>query len=108
MSNKDYIGFFHKLHCILRDGEIGITGLTALNEINNMVFIIFIEQYSKKYELSDTEKFSYMYGKYIIPYLKTNINTEKNKIIDNFIGTYEEILMSLYNNPNTKKYIFSF
>ena len=107
MSNKDYIGFFHKLHCILRDGEIGITGLTALNEINNMVFIIFIEQYSKKYELSDTEKFSYMYSKYIIPYLKTNINTEKNKIIDNFIGTYEDILMSLYNNPNTKKYIFS-
>ena len=107
MSNKDYIGFFHKLHCILRDGEIGITGLTALNEINNMVFIIFIEQYSKKYELSDTEKFSYMYSKYIIPYLKTNINTEKNTIIDNFIGTYEDILMSLYNNPNTKKYIFS-
>jgi len=34
-TNKDYLAFFHKLHCILRDGEIGLTGLNALNEINN-------------------------------------------------------------------------
>ena len=107
MSNKDYIGFFHKLHCILRDGEVGITGLAALNEINNMVFMIFIEQYSKKYEMSDNEKFSYVYGKYIVPYLKTTLDTEKNKIMDKFIDKYDEMLINLYNNQNTKKYIFS-
>ena len=53
MSNdKDYSGFFHKLHCILRDGEIGLTGLNALNEINNMIFILFMEQYVDEYEIS--------------------------------------------------------
>jgi hypothetical protein len=67
-SNKDYLAFFHKLHCILRDGEIGLTGLNALNEINNMVLILFMEQYVDTYDMDESNKFSYIYNKYVIPY----------------------------------------
>lgn len=105
--SKDYLGFFHKLHCILRDGEIGLTGLNALNEINNMVLIVFMEQFIKKYNLDEEFKFSYIYNKCIVPYLKTNIKTEQNKKLDIIITKYNNLLMELHQNEHTKKYIFS-
>jgi len=30
LSNKEYSGFFHKLHCNIIDGKIGLVGLEAL------------------------------------------------------------------------------
>ncbi|ULY68545.1 restriction endonuclease [Chlorella virus XW01] len=107
IMSKDYLGFFHKIHCILRDGEIGLTGLNALNEINNMVLIVFMEQYIKKYNLDEEFKFSYIYNKCIVPYLKTNIKTEQNKKLDIIISKYNNLLMELHQNEYTKKYIFS-
>jgi type I restriction-modification system DNA methylase subunit len=105
--SKDYLAFFHKLHCILRDGEIGLTGLNALNEINNMILIVFMEQYVNKYEINKEYKFSNIYNKYIIPYLKSNIRTEQNKKLDALIEVYNNLLMELHQNEHTKKYIFS-
>ncbi len=106
-NNKDYLAFFHKLHCILRDGEIGLTGLNALNEINNMVLIVFMEQYVDKYELDESNKFSYVYNKYVIPYITEKHQTEKNKKLESIIDKYNGILKELHDNSNTKKYIFS-
>jgi type I restriction-modification system DNA methylase subunit len=106
-NNKDYLTFFHKLHCILRDGEIGLTGLNALNEINNMVLILFMEQHVDKYELDESNKFSYVYNKYVIPYITEKHQTEKNKKLESIIDKYNGILKELHDNTNTKKYIFS-
>lgn len=78
-SNRDYLAFFHKLHCILRDGEIGLTGLNALNEINNMILIVFMEQFIDKYNLNENIKFSYIYNKYVIAYLHEKHQSEKNE-----------------------------
>lgn len=106
-SNKDYLAFFHKLHCILRDGEIGLTGLNALNEINNMVLILFMEQYVDTYDMDESNKFSYIYNKYVIPYMVEKTLTEKNKKLDKILSKYNDVLTNLYKNENTKRYIFS-
>ena len=106
-SNRDYLAFFHKLHCILRDGEIGLTGLNALNEINNMILIVFMEQFIDKYNLNENIKFSYIYNKYVIAYLHEKHQSEKNEKIDKIITKYNNILMTLYQNKETNMYIFS-
>ena len=108
-SNKDYSSFFHKLHCILRDGEIGLTGLNALNEINNMIFIVFMEQYVDEYEMDQDDKFSNIYNKYIKPYNTKKIehSHEKNKKLEKIIEKYNQVLKNLNDNEKTKKYVFS-
>ena len=42
-NNNFYKNLFHKVHNILRDGETALTGMAALNEINNFILFIFIE-----------------------------------------------------------------
>jgi hypothetical protein len=53
MTQKDYGSFFHKLHCVLRNGELGLTGMSALNEINNIILLLFIEPSLDKFKIED-------------------------------------------------------
>ena len=41
---NSYKTFFNKLHNILRNGEAALTGMAALNEINNFILLVFIEK----------------------------------------------------------------
>ena len=98
----DYYALFHKIHCILRDGEIGLTGLNALNEINNMIYIIF-NYNSLKLEY----KFSNIYNNCVHKYITEKQKLIQNNYLEKILEIYCDTLESFYNDPNTKKYIFS-
>jgi hypothetical protein len=76
---KEYQDFFHNLHCILRDGVIGLTGLNALNEINNLILIIFIEPKYNKLGIEDHFKFSHCYNNTIRKILKSKHHVVKKR-----------------------------
>lgn len=98
----DYYTLFHKIHCILRDGEIGLTGLSALNEINNMIFIIFNNN-----NLKDEYKFSSVYNDIVKNYILEKHKTSKNKYLEKIIDIYCDTLETILKNEITKKYVFS-
>ena len=66
MTQKDYGSFFHKLHCILRNGELGLTGMSALNEINNIILLLFIEPSLEKFNIDTKYSFSHLYNEFVI------------------------------------------
>ena len=104
MSDK-YLNLFHKLHCILRNGELGLTGLSALNEINNIIFYIFIES-CDEIDISDNCKFSYFYNKYVKKIKKNNAagsnSNELYELLKNYNNNFLKIFYSSYG-----KYIYS-
>jgi len=106
MENKQYETFFHKLHCLLRDGELGLTGLSALNEINNIIFYIFIES-SDIMKLEENIKFSKLYDIVINidnhNYASGSVNYKYYKLLEN----YNNNLIKLFQNENCKKYVLS-
>ena len=64
------------LHNKVRNGKGSkLTGMGALNEINNFLLLFFIERSFDKYNLDDTCRFSYLYETYCS---KKVINEEKN------------------------------
>ena len=106
--SKKYQAFFHKLHCILRDGELGLTGLSALNEINNIIFYIFIEC-SDIIKLNENEKFSKLYEKYVTGKIEKTSKVSggnTNELIQ-MQKAYNINLNNIFKNANAKKYIFS-
>jgi hypothetical protein len=55
----------HSLHNTVRTGrKITLTGLGALNEINNYLLLFFIERNFEKYQMPEYCKFSELYSKY--------------------------------------------
>ena len=107
MSKNNFKTFFHSIHCLLRDGELGLTGLNALNEINNFVLLVFMEQKVDEYELSEKTKFSYLCNKYLDKYTKERINALKDELVADILVWYREMLEEVFNNTNTKKYFVS-
>ena len=104
MSQTDYNNFFHKLHCILRNGELGLTGMSALNEINNIILVVFMEPSLTKFKINNDYSFSNLYNNFVIP-IKNHNNAKGNKsnIICNLIHKYVEILDHYTENENSKK-----
>lgn len=98
----DYYNLFNKIHCILRDGEIGLTGLSALNEINNMIFIIFNNN-----NLNDKYKFSRVYNNIVKKYEQEKQKKTKQDYLEEIIDVYCNTLESILKNEITKKYVFS-
>jgi type I restriction-modification system DNA methylase subunit len=98
----DYYTLFHKIHCILRDGEIGLTGLSALNEINNMIFIMFNNN-----NLNDKYKFSTVYNNIVKKYEQEKQKKTKQDYLEEIIDVYCNTLESILKNEITKKYVFS-
>lgn len=109
MTQKDYGQYFHKLHCILRNGELGLTGMPALNEINNIVLLLFIEPSLGKFEIDNKYSFSYLYNNYVIPLIEHKPSMGKNIVkIGDLIDYYVMILGDIYSeNELIKKYILS-
>ena len=88
----NYNNFFHKIHNILRNGEAALTGMAALNEINNFILLIFIElQIDKLFGKDSNNKFSYLIKKYIDVANHTNavINRVSLHVYEN-ISIYAE------------------
>ena len=111
-TEKDYLALFHKLHCILRNGEIGVTGLNVLNEINNILIILLLEPKIDKY-FSDDEKrknykFTHLYNYYYKKYSETSeASGDKPEVLVEFIRAYHETLEQLSKNKYTRDYVFS-
>ena len=116
ISREDLLQFTHQLHCKLRGAKgIKLTGLPALNEIENILFFRFIEE-RKEIKLDDDIKFSVICKKYAtdekikedkkIPNLK-----DRNcfKLWDEFYNTENEkcIIGKYFSNDVIHKYISS-
>lgn len=62
MDNNEWLAFLHQLHCKIRNAKgLKLTGMAALNEINNFLLLRFAEKYVDKEELDEKCKFSYLY-----------------------------------------------
>ncbi len=68
-TQSSWLNFMWNLHNKVRNGRgVKLTGLGALNEINNFLLLFFIERKFKKYsKLDDTCRFSYIYEKFCSP-----------------------------------------
>jgi len=102
---KSYESFFHKLHNHLRDGETSLTGMAALNEINNFILLIFIEPridelFNKKCDL----RFSHL-CKMIDEYNSRKDPGLRNKQMHEIVDKYTEIIIEYCENEYIKKYI---
>jgi len=76
ISSSEWLNFMTTLHNKVRNGKGSkLTGMGALNEINNFLLLFFIERSFDKYKLDDTCRFSYLYETYCS---KKVINDEKN------------------------------
>ena len=62
ISSQSWQSLMLGLHNDVRNSRgLKLTGLAALNEINNYLLLFFIERKFEKYHLTDECKFSYMY-----------------------------------------------
>lgn len=65
MDKNSWFSFLTKLHNITRNGQgIKLTGLPALNEINNFLVLMFLENKIDSYELPKYCKFTYLYDEF--------------------------------------------
>jgi len=117
ITKEDLLNFTHQLHCQLRSSKgIKLTGLPALNEIENILFFRFIEEIKDITGIPDEYKFTTICEKYAtdekrnenkkIPYLGDRNCfklwcefydiTDKNCVLFKYLG-----------NQQIKKYIKS-
>tara|TARA_B110001469_G_scaffold26919_1_gene27657 strand:- start:1010 stop:3643 length:2634 start_codon:yes stop_codon:yes gene_type:complete len=111
LNNTSYKTLFHNIHCILRAGESALTGMAALNEINNFILFIFIEPRIDKIfgEGNNNIKFSYLVKKYIKKsqvdnQLNSELQVEFDKIIDKYYDN--EYLMKYLKTDTTRTSVF--
>lgn len=76
ITSSEWLNFMWTLHNKVRNGKGSkLTGMGALNEINNFLLLFFIERNFDKYKLDETCRFSYLYNTFCS---KKVINDEKN------------------------------
>jgi len=104
-TSKNYEQFFKKLHNLLRDGESSLTGMAALNEINNFILLIFIEPRIDEFfgKGNDNLKFSYLCT-LVDEYKICKTQDDKTKL-DNILNTFTNIVVEYCKNKYIKKYI---
>jgi type I restriction-modification system DNA methylase subunit len=105
-NNQFYKNLFNKIHNILRNGETSLTGMAALNEINNFILLIFIEVRVKELfgENSENKRFSYLVKNY---YKNTNIKYIKPVFFEELQIEYQRIITEYKKNVIISKYITS-
>ena len=82
-TSNDWLNFMWTLHNKVRNGKgIKLTGLAALNEINNFLLIFFISKKFKDYGIDEKYSFFTMYENFCNPTLKDN---NKDNIVDHLI-----------------------
>jgi type I restriction-modification system DNA methylase subunit len=65
MDKSEWLSFLWTLHNKVRDAKgIKLTGMSALNEINNYLLFFFMEKHVIKHDLPEYCKFSYLYKNY--------------------------------------------
>ena len=65
MDKNEWLNFLWALHNKVRNAKgIKLSGISALNEINNYLLFFFMERHVDRYNLPEHCKFSYLYDKF--------------------------------------------
>jgi len=115
ISSTDWLNFIWTLHNKVRNGKgIKLTGLGALNEINNFLLILFLSRKLKDYDLDDTCSLKYMYETFCSPEAEQKEKKLKDPNYHNYKKLHEHycdptnedcVLLKLINNDIIKKYL---
>lgn len=100
MNNNDWLNFLHQIHNKIRNSAgLKLTGMGALNEINNLLMLWFVEKYIDIEKLDDECKFSVLYNKYATD---EKINDDKKTYgkISNATKLWKKIYKIDYNAEN--------
>jgi type I restriction-modification system DNA methylase subunit len=116
-----WLSFMHSLHNTVRTGrKVTLTGLGALNEINNYLLLFFIEREFPTYKLDDDCRFSHLYFNYctdskIAEDKKINWSDKNALLSSNYYKLWNHwcntgknpncVLRKLANNNIIKKYL---
>ena len=115
ISSSDWLNFIWTLHNKVRNGKgVKLTGLAALNEINNFLLILFLSRKLKDYDLDDTCSLKYMYDTFCSPEAEQKEKKLKDPNYHNYKKLHEHycdptnedcVLLKLINNDIIKKYL---
>ena len=115
ISSTEWLNFIWTLHNKVRNGKgVKLTGLGALNEINNFLLILFLSRKLKDYDLDDTCSLKYMYDKFCSPEAEQKEKKLKDPNYNNYKKLHEHycdptnddcVLLQLINNDIIKKYL---
>jgi type I restriction-modification system DNA methylase subunit len=115
ISSTDWLNFIWTLHNKVRNGKgIKLTGLGALNEINNFLLILFLSRKLKDYDLDNTCSLKYMYNTFCSPEAEQKEKKLKDPNYHNYKKLHEHycdptnedcVLLKLINNDIIKKYL---
>jgi len=115
ISSTDWLNFIWTLHNKVRNGKgIKLTGLGALNEINNFLLILFLSRKLKDYDLDDMCSLKYMYDTFCSPEAEQKEKKLKDPNYHNYKKLHEHycdptnedcVLLKLINNDIIKKYL---
>ena len=109
-TSNDWLNFMWTLHNKVRNGKgIKLTGLAALNEINNFLLIFFISKKFKDYGIDEKYSFFTMYENFCNPTLKDNNKDNKlyKQLHEYYCGPSNNncVLRILLDNNIIKKYL---
>ena len=115
ISSSNWLNFIWTLHNKVRNGKgVKLTGLAALNEINNFLLILFLSRKLKDYDLDDTCSLKYMYDTFCSPEAEQKEKKLKDPNYHNYKKLHEHycdptnedcVLLKLINNDIIKKYL---
>jgi len=115
ISSTDWLNFIWTLHNKVRNGKgIKLTGLGALNEINNFLLILFLSRKLKDYDLDEMCSLKYMYNTFCSPEAEQKEKKLKDPNYHNYKKLHEHycdptnedcVLLKLINNDIIKKYL---
>jgi type I restriction-modification system DNA methylase subunit len=101
MDKNAWFSFLHNLHNIVRNGKgIKLTGIPALNEINNFLLLKFLEPKIEEYGLPDNCKFSVLYEDYCTDEKIKQDEKEKNLKDKNYYNLWDEYCNVRGSDPN--------
>ncbi len=115
ISSSEWLNFIWTLHNKVRNGKgVKLTGLGALNEINNFLLILFLSRKLKYYDLDETCSLKYMYDTFCSPEAEQKEKKLKDPNYNNYKKLHEHycdptneecVLIKLINNDIIKKYL---
>jgi len=101
MDKNAWFSFLHNLHNIVRNGKgIKLTGIPALNEINNFLLLKFLEPKIDEYGLPDNCKFSVLYENYCTDEKIKQDEKAKNLKDKNYYNLWDEYCNVRGSDPN--------
>lgn len=116
ISETDWLKFLQQLHNKLRNSKgIRLTGIPALNEINNFLVFVIVEMYAEEQKLPNECRFSWLHKQYAspakiqedtkIPLIKDKNSHKLWTTVYNGNGNPNCTLRQLINNDFFKKYL---